>query len=182
MPLYRIQWKWMKKTCTICNVMFATVCDTGKCVILTNRLPSSSAIMMRYHSVWLKRKCDVRLRSLLPLICVYALSIFPCVCIPVSYGASVHRMNENGVFNLLAWPSQSFAGFIRFSYSRNSLNEGSFYCGSLLNAYITVSIFKTQLSTISTFMWKTLKVCFCLFFVQKEGTFKSINIFAQDIS
>lgn len=168
-----------------CNVMFAHVCDTGKCVISTYRLPSSSTIDNHHAAsfVLLKRKY-VAFVLVVTINMRLRLIHFPCVWIPVSYRELIHRMNENGVFNFLAQPTQLFAAFIQFSYFRNGLDEGSFYCGSLLNVYISISIFSAQLSCLCEKHLMFFSWPFFLDFIQsecKKGKLKEINIYAHNI-
>lgn len=129
-------------------------CNVSKCLRYWKMCHFNKPIAIiigNHHAVSfvrLKRKCDAFAFIVTINIMRLRLIHFPCVCIPVSYGALIHRLNENSVFNFIAQPSQLFAAFIQFSYSRNSLDEGSFYCWSLLNICIPISIFNIQLSCL----------------------------------
>lgn len=130
---------------------------------------------MRYHFIRLKRKC--RAFAFVRVVLIH----FPCVCIPGAYGT--HRMNENGAFNFRPQPSQLFAAFIRFSYSRNGLDAGSFYCGPFLNVYISISIFNTDTHIHSYRVYVKNIVRFLSFFrfYSKWVAKKRKNIFAHKI-
>lgn len=90
---------------------------------------------------------------------------------------------KTAIFNFLARPSQLCVAFIPFSYPCNGLDEGSFYCGSLLNVYKYISLFITQLSCLFEKYWKFFLSLFSILFKvsAKRGKLKIINIFDHNI-